>query len=691
MRYRQGSTPPPLDPDALPPTVEDYLSSGAPEGERNARLFGAACQLRDIGRGESEALDLLVDRASSDGLSESEIRTTIRSVFAQPAREAPARGGVTPSGRRVREYRLRAPGEDAPIPEPERPRARLEGSQPVPLPKPIEDGFCELLRAAFEEGEKVCIARTKENAEGERKPESGVTLTREQWIDKVRRKGGIEKVFTTQHGLFIRVNPMDGEGVGNANVTRYRHALVEFDSDLSGARIPKPDQLGMILASNLPITAILDSGNKSVHAWVRVDAESQEEYDERVDEVYSLFSEHHLDRQNRNASRLSRAPGAPRLVDGKLKAQTLLKTNVGAKSWDDWKQQQETAMLGSPVTVDYLLDYDVENDPNNLIGNRWLCKGGSLVIVSQAGVGKSTLTAQFSIGWGLGRSDLSFGITPVRPLKSLILQAENDDGDLAEMMQGVFAGFSLSPEDRRRINENLLFHRITDKTGAEFIRVAEALVNLHRPDLLWIDPLLNFIGADINDQREIASFCATGLNGIAARTGVVNILIHHMGKPPKDAKAWSQMTASDLAYAGLGSSALTNWAREVVAFRRLGGEGLPTFELTATKRRRRAGMRDPETREVVEQIYIQHSGEGMSWRQCNPPAEEQDDQPRGRDRRREPAPRAVPNEIESYLRTMFQQIGPLDASALEDAAEQLGVDLASISRFARVLGVRELH
>ena len=34
-----------------------------------------------------------------------------------------------------------------------------------------------------------------------------------------------------------------------------------------------------------------------------------------------------------------------------------------------------------------------------------------------------------------------FGIVPARPLKSLLIQAENDEGDLAEMRDGVIAGY----------------------------------------------------------------------------------------------------------------------------------------------------------------------------------------------------------------------------------------------------------
>src|SRR5215831_9109869 len=78
------------------------------------------------------------------------------------------------------------------------------------------------------------------------------------------------------------------------------------------------------------------------------------------------------------------------------------------------------------------------NDPDELIKHRFLCKGGGLLLVGPTGHGKSSLSMQLMIKWALGQS--VFGLEPARPLKSLLIQAENDDGDLGEMREGVFNG-----------------------------------------------------------------------------------------------------------------------------------------------------------------------------------------------------------------------------------------------------------
>jgi hypothetical protein len=69
----------------LPQRTRDYLEHGAPEGQRNAELFEAACQMRDGGYLESDAAGWLGPRAEKDGLLEAEILRTIRSAYDRAA------------------------------------------------------------------------------------------------------------------------------------------------------------------------------------------------------------------------------------------------------------------------------------------------------------------------------------------------------------------------------------------------------------------------------------------------------------------------------------------------------------------------------------------------------------------------------------------------------------------------------
>lgn len=306
-RYKSIGEGPPL-----PQRTLDYLASGAVEGQRNAELFDAACQFRDAGRLVDEAEAQLLIRATTDGLSESEARQTIQSAYAKAAREPVVPGAgclhVLP------------------------PPPAVSGP-----PQPVEGGFLKLLEECFRDDEFVAIAPAAEDEAGEVKPRKGVTLTAVEWRAKVEKKGGIDRCFGTKHGLFVRINPMNKGGSRNEDVAGFRHALVEFDRDADGATIPKAEQYRRIIDSGMPVSVVIDSGNKSLHAWVRVDAPDKAEYERRVAVIWNWFGSMDLDRQNRNPSRLSRCPEGWRTVDGEVRAQTLLATGLGAASWDAWE------------------------------------------------------------------------------------------------------------------------------------------------------------------------------------------------------------------------------------------------------------------------------------------------------------------------------------------------------------------
>ncbi len=71
----------------------------------------------------------------------------------------------------------------------------------------------------------------------------------------------------------------------------------------------------MIRELELPVAALVSSGGKSLHAIVRIEAGSFEEYRSRVDYLYAVCEKNGLkvDRQNRNPPG---CPGSPALCEG---------------------------------------------------------------------------------------------------------------------------------------------------------------------------------------------------------------------------------------------------------------------------------------------------------------------------------------------------------------------------------------
>tara|TARA_R100000808_G_scaffold14671_1_gene34502 strand:+ start:231 stop:2231 length:2001 start_codon:yes stop_codon:yes gene_type:complete len=290
-------------------------------------------------------------------------------------------------------------------------------------------------------------------------------------------------------------------------------------------------------------------------------------------------------------------------------------TRAGATKLDILRQCEQAVeyrdpsapLLPAPFEWPDLLSFSPDQDEDNVLGNRWLCRGSSCVWVGGSGLGKSVLGLQAAMHWAAGTDFL--GIKPVKPLTSLIIEAENDFGDVAETVQGVRRG--LEGVDFRAVQERVNILRIVNQTGSSFLDLAADLVAEHEPDMLWIDPLLCYLGGDINSQEEVGNF-VNQLGEIALRAGTILQIIHHTGKPKssKDTKGW---TTHDLSYAGIGSSILTNWARAIMVLQSVRGED-ETFQLTAAKRGKRAGLAHPATGIEGHTIYLEHTPGSICWR-----------------------------------------------------------------------------
>lgn len=143
-------------------------------------------------------------------------------------------------------------------------------------------------------------------------------------INKLRNADSLDEVFPDydrEAGILFYINPMKINGRKNEDVTVFRTALIEYDD------ISKKEQVERLLDSGLPILSITDSGNKSVHALVRVDADNVSSYTKKVGKLHKALEKKYgspCDVATKNPARLSRLAGAQR-KDG---VQQLLYTEV---------------------------------------------------------------------------------------------------------------------------------------------------------------------------------------------------------------------------------------------------------------------------------------------------------------------------------------------------------------------------
>lgn len=207
---------------------------------------------------------------------------------------------------------------------------------PAPVALPTEAiPPSRAILASFEQGEIIRVQlQVAQRKEGAWMPKGfGEFMTREQVVaalDADALRGNKDA------GIYMGQNPVrpgldDQTAAKDEGVAAFRHALVEFD------RVPLEQQFAIILATRLPVSAVVYSGGKSLHAWVRVNAADRETYKQRVAAIHALPLLAGMDKANKNPSRLSRLPGARRGD----KVQRVVAVGVGAASWDEWMRTHE--------------------------------------------------------------------------------------------------------------------------------------------------------------------------------------------------------------------------------------------------------------------------------------------------------------------------------------------------------------
>jgi RecA-family ATPase len=456
-----------------------------------------------------------------------------------------------------------------------------------PLPQ-VKMSTQDFLNLAFRPGEMICVNwHAIQNGNKWIPASKGLFDDLEGWLSFFNQE---EEKYHKQ-GIWFRINPVKDESGTDESVSSFRHLLVEFDSR------PLEEQWAIYTESDLPITAVIYSGSRSMHALIRVDAKDAKEFKERQERVYGYLQDYLDDSGNKNPSRYSRLPGVYR--NGK--EQKLIAVNIGAKSYQDWVDGID---LPRAITVSAMLHYDRSSDPDSVVGNRWLNKGGSLVIQGSSGIGKSSLIMQMSICFCLGKD--FFGLQPSKPLKIVTIQAENSDSDLAEPLQDMVSELNPSPVELDRLRDNLLFFTDSGSFGSSFIDMFARLIKRYQPDIIICDPLLSFIGGDINSQVVVSEFLRNGVNPILKDTGVIACFVHHTGKPRDGIK-----TDTDANYSGLGSSELTNWARAIISLSEC-RESPGSFDMRFSKRGKRAGIIN-DLGDPVTKVTLRHSRQGILW------------------------------------------------------------------------------
>lgn len=398
----------------------------------------------------------------------------------------------------------------------------FSGFVPSAAWNPAQD-LITYLELLFEPDDKVGYVTNDvwQDSDGRWVPSKGVyDRTAAELIASVRKHpddlGATVGDWKPQVGAWIRFNPLDGTGVKNENVTRFRYALVESDT----LSVAEQDILYRKL--ELPVAALVHSGGKSLHAIVHVDAENYDEYRKRVEFLYDFLEKNGLtvDKQNRNPSRLSRMPGVTRNGN----RQYLAATNIGRKSWVDWMDFVEGVTDELP-DMEPLSTYKDSPPklPEELIGGI-LRRGHKMLISGSSKAGKSFLLMELCVALAEGRPWLGF---PCKKGRVLYVNLEIDPASAVNRFLKIYEALGIPPKNMDSIVLwNLRGHAVPlDQLVPKLIR----RVRDRHFDAIIIDPIYKVITGDENNASEMGAFC-NQFDKICTATGCSAIYCHHHSK-----------------------------------------------------------------------------------------------------------------------------------------------------------------
>ena len=376
----------------------------------------------------------------------------------------------------------------------------------------------------YKDGEYIgWVNESKLNDKGDKLVPANVGhwLKKKEVLRQLKKYKNLAEVFgdtSEEAGAWIRINPLDGEGGGNANVTRYDYALVESDT------MSKEEQKKLYVSLNLPIIALVDSGGKSVHAIVKVEAADETEYKQRVSHLFDVLAKRGMtiDVANKNCSRLSRLPGVSR--NGQI--QKLLALNMGADSWNDWLDYM-TGMDDNLPEIHSARDM-FENpvpDPATIIEGI-LHQGAKMIVTGDSKSGKTCLLTNLAVciaeGWEWLGHQCAQG-------KVLYINMEVMQSDFQARYKSIYKAYGKSATEEGMNNFDWWNLRgkaeALEKLAPKIIRRCRGKGYL----VIIVDPIYKVQGGDENNAEAIGKFCAL-FDKIAEETGASMIYVHHHAK-----------------------------------------------------------------------------------------------------------------------------------------------------------------
>lgn len=376
------------------------------------------------------------------------------------------------------------------------------------------------LNLLFEPDDIIGYCTNPFEKEGRFIPSNGVYHRTVKDILAKLKKGKFDEAVGTPNekvGGWIRINPLDGKGTKDVNVVDYRYALVESDE----LEIEK--QVAIYHQLELPCKCIVHSGGKSAHAIVKINADSLDQYHQRVDFLFEVLRRNNLpvDRQNRNPSRYTRMPG---LVRGDHK-QFIIERECGKSSWEEWEDWIKDLNDDLPdfdVVSD--LDHIEPYDPEMIEGV--LRVGHKMCVVGPSKAGKSFLMIELALAVSEGKKWLGRNCAQGRVLYLNLEVAKNS---FNQRLRSV----NMSLGNSNKLSGNLVVWNLRGRVvplDRLVPKIERRIQKFGSPfDLIIVDPIYKVLTGDENNASDMAKFCSY-LDKLAFDCKSTIVFCHHHSK-----------------------------------------------------------------------------------------------------------------------------------------------------------------
>lgn len=466
-----------------------FLNEDIKEGNRNNMLFRAALSAIASGR----STEPLFEKAIKIGLTPQEAEQTIKSAYK-----------IDTQQRNV--YRLWY--------NPVSLNSYISDFGDAYDPATLYKQFVEQINTMFRQDELILIATISKD--GEQKQYSYSVYSFSELLDPD---------FRVPDNAVIMINPVkDRNATGKVeDVSSFRYAIIECDN------IPLNKQLEFWKKSDIPVDFVVYSGNKSLHAFVRIDAENYDEWRDTVEVLkkYLSIRKFEFDKSLLHPAAKGRLAGSFR--DGVPQFIVLKKSGIPIKEFV--KRYSDKSVLPKIVSFNQLENRIKNSPPPPVLIDGVIRCYSTMVLGGEPKVGKTMLLLNLVCALSCGGEWLG---RKVRKAKSLFINMEVDDYVIYERLSHILEHYPNADKDSM-----YFLHLRGCELGFEdlFKYIENSIFEIGGVDVVIVDPVYKLFLGDENSAKEVSRL-VTLIDRHFISNGVTFIFAHHLNKGSADKNSY---------------------------------------------------------------------------------------------------------------------------------------------------------